>query len=63
MYRLTVDKCEESEAYQKAMQGWSERRQWSDGGVRPEPRYEKCLMVDLTDEEFAAVKKAVLGVM
>lgn len=70
MYRLTVQKfvenkeisaelMEHQKALDRFMNGYGDRHP-----VPPEIYLRgRTLTIDLTDEEFAAVKKAVLGVM
>ena len=66
MYRLTIIKFESNEKYEEELEEWKNRRGTAYGTFNETPSREKetrSLSVDLTDEEFAAIKKAVLEVM
>ena len=57
MYRITVEKLEKLELTREQTEALK-RGDYLMGSCS-----RKVISVDLTDEEFAAVKKAVLGVM
>ena len=66
MYRLTVEKFVDPKEVSKREQEFV-KRHTNQYGQCPDThedfRFEKAITCSLTDEEFAAVKKAVLGVM
>lgn len=64
MYNITIHKYEDNPDYDP--EKVKQRNQWGmdrDPMISEKSIMTKSLEVDLTDEEFAAVKKAVLEVM
>jgi len=60
MYRLQVTKLKKNENYEEEMKNYNPRY---GGEVRPSPEHVvDTLLVTLTDDEFQAVKKAVIEV-
>jgi hypothetical protein len=67
MYRLHITRFEPNPNYAEELKAWNDTRRYGppfDGASGPMPDRElRSLEVVLTDEEFEAVKRAVLEVM
>lgn len=66
MYKIQIDHVIDNPDYQKQKEEYDMRKHWSTGAFMAEPSSLisiHALTVDLTDEEFRAIKKAVLEVM
>lgn len=67
-YRLTVEQFEPNAAYAEELKKWNDERRWMnssgnfDNGPQPQTVI-RVLTVELSDEEFAAVKQATLEAM
>lgn len=65
-YKLIVQRFEKNEDYEREMRDWDERwnRHSCPPEIRPMPERERmALEVSLTEEEFLAIKKAVIEVI
>lgn len=68
MYKIIIEKTETNENFKAEIKAWKEERQfgYSPRMDNPGPQSnitKKYLETVLTDEEFAAIKKAVLEIM
>lgn len=63
-YKVTITKTRPNENFAAELKEYSNRSSWQNGAPMPVADIvEKSLEVTLTDEEFAAIKKAALEAM
>lgn len=66
-YKIEITRLVENKNYNEQAKAYNERQRYGhygDQGSMPEPYHQdKALSVDLTEDEFKEIKKAVMGVM